>query len=171
VRCQAIADNSSSLYVYCPTSLGVTTQATWISSDASVAAFNRSQPGFLRTVASGLVTITASFQSLPLAADTYAFVVSADVDSERAVTLNLRIFGPNSTPLSNAQVTAAPERGPVASCTTKVRSCSPALYVLAGEVTVTVEADGFQRLMTQIQVDGTHNSYFQTQRLDLVPQP
>jgi hypothetical protein len=169
VRCQAIADNSASLYVYCPVSADVTAQASWMSSDPSVASFDMAQAGLLRPVASGLVAITAAFQGLPLQSGSLAFFVSPSVNAERAVTLNLRIFGPNSAPLSDARVTAAPERGPVVSCTTKGGSCSSTLYVLGGDVIVTVEAVGFQLLVTHIQVDGTHNSYFQTQRLDLVP--
>jgi hypothetical protein len=169
VRCQAIADNSASLYVYCPVSADVTPQASWMSSDPSVASFDPGQPGLLRALASGLVAITAGFQGLPLQSGSFAFFVSPSVNAERAVTLNLRIFGPNSTPLSDARVTAVPERGPMVSCTTKGGSCSSTLYVLGGDVGVTVEAAGFQPLVTHILVDGTHNSYFQTQRLDLEP--
>lgn len=160
VRCQSIADNSASNYVYCPTSLDATAQTTWTSSNPSVAVFDQS-PGFLRGTGMGMTVITMNYQGLPKLPEALAFFITPGVAAERMTDCGVGVFGPNMTLLSGVQILVEPERGPSQQCLSSQFGQCPfhSLWLLSGSTTVSANKDGFQPWTMALQVDPSKGGY------------
>lgn len=169
VKCQAIADNSASSYVYCPTSEDVTTKATWHSNDASIAVLDPARPGLFRTVGDGIAVFTAEYQRLPVVISARAFLVSPGVVAESMVGFTVAVFGVDQARQSEVQVVVALGRGPIQTCVTQDNGLCPSrsLHVVSGNVEMRATKDGFQPWTITLHADTSNGDI--SQRIDLTP--
>jgi hypothetical protein len=168
LSCQAIADNSASNYVYCPTSENVTTKATWAANDSAIAVADPTRPGFFRTIGDGIAVITAAYQRLPVVVGARPFLVSPGIPAEQMVALALSVLSSDQTRLSGVDIVLEQARGPVQTCVTANGSCSPVRFrVISGSATIRAAKAGFQALTMTLPIDISHGDL--SQQITLIP--
>jgi hypothetical protein len=175
VQCLATASNSADLYVYCPISLDATADTRWISSNAQVAVFDQTRPGFLRVVGSGLTFVTANYPStsaFPVLQRQYpAYYMSPGQVAEAAIHLTINVLEPSRTPptpLQGVQITVEPERGPNQSCMTKIGTCDRhSLIVLPGHFMVRATKEGYQPVTKELEANAITDRFGIAIRIDM----
>jgi hypothetical protein len=152
IQCRAVATNRYDLYVYCPIDQDVTREATWISSDTNVGAFDA--PGHLRVLSAGLVQVSAKYGFLQTAAlPRWLFAVTPGAVPQQIVRWGVLVEDSLTRKnIQDALVQVQPSSGPMQTCRTNaIGACD--FTIVAGTVQVAISKDGY--LSTQVSLSAT----------------
>lgn len=168
LQCSAVATNRNELYICKLVNDTVTDQATWTSSNPSIAVVASS--GFLKVLAAGQVEITAQFQTLQGGGGSM-YSVAPGTPAEQLVNFTVTVQDSvTRAAIPDVRIDVVPERGAAQTCYTgQSGTCIPNLWLLSGLVEIRATKSGYLPLdQTMPLIAPNVVSYFSRPLLSLV---